>query len=117
MQHSFYDRNSSIDYPPNLICRADRKVFAASNVNETIVKNISIILIFILVSVVVFGESNKSAKLWKNGTDYGCYLCSFCLVIIFAHIGDLPRSLDTYLREPFKPNANAGGIEEFIYQK
>lgn len=87
------------------------KVFAASNVNETIVKNISIILIFILVSVVVFGGVKQIGKVTEKMVPImAAIYVVFGLVIIFAHIGDLPRVFGYIFKGAFKPNAVAGGI-------
>lgn len=86
-------------------------VFKATSLNENIIKNIAIIVIFILVSVVVFGGVKQIGRVTEKMVPIMATLyVIFGLIIIFTHIGDLPRVLGYIFKGAFNPSAVAGGV-------
>ena len=86
-------------------------VFAATSLNESIIKTIAIIVIFIIVSIVVFGGVKQIGRVTEKLVPIMAALyILFGIIIIIMHIGDVPRVLGYIFKGAFNPKAVAGGV-------
>ena len=88
-----------------------KNVFAATSLNENTIKTIAIIVIFIIVSIVVFGGVKQIGRVTEKLVPIMAALyILFGLIIIIMHIGDVPRVLGYIFKGAFNPKAVAGGV-------
>lgn len=88
-----------------------KNVFAQTNLNENLIKNIAIVVIFILVSVVVFGGVKQIGRVTEKMVPIMASLyVLFGIIIILMHISELPRVIGLIFKGAFDPLAVVGGV-------